>query len=447
MTESQLLTLIENTFTTNGAGDITGHLTKDALTEIVQSVYDAIAAYTPGPPLVDDESIELDSTDHLQAKLYSPAYALPMSFNWAPVIKKQIGLTAFADGMYISVDGVTIGVNEDHELVSLVGTTGGGGGGNTVGGGNTWMDNFTGSTVEGLFYKVYPSIGSVNGYIKLDTGAGEDASYFMTQQVISSQAHPSFNVKAALSTNTSVLAFIGFSDTGPTFTGSPVGFGFVYDSGTASLFWTVVCANGGVVFSAATLIPVDADEHIFKSFHNNGVITWLVDGVEAYSKSYTLAAADLLLSVSLTDNSAVVNTLIADSYSVSCDKTVETPVFDTTEIFVDAYPKKYVAMISQAGGAAPSDTVLKNEIGKITWVRTSAGLYTGTAASNTFDAGLTTFANKYWSDSSGNKFTIVVTTDEVVTITSKTSGGAAADDLLDCTLEITNYTFTAIPLP
>ena len=51
--------------------------------------------------------------------------------------------------------------------------------------------------------------------------------------------------------------------------------------------------------------------------------------------------------------------------------------------------KKYVALLTQEGTAAPTARVLENEFGTIAWARTSAGVYTGTLA-NAFTA------NKTW---------------------------------------------------
>ena len=87
----------------------------------------------------------------------------------------------------------------------------------------------------------------------------------------------------------------------------------------------------------------------------------------------------------------------------------------------------YVALLTQAGTAAPVATVLSNNLtATLTWARTSAGVYTLTANAATFTANKTIiFLN---AGSSQSIITGEKTSDTVLTV--KTISGGAADSVI-----------------
>lgn len=97
--------------------------------------------------------------------------------------------------------------------------------------------------------------------------------------------------------------------------------------------------------------------------------------------------------------------------------------------------KSYVANLTQASTAAPVATVLLNEfLPTLTWARTSAGIYTLTAASAVFTASKT---QVILSGALSGIATVALTSTTVITLTVKDTGtnsaAAVSDDLLSAT--------------
>lgn len=77
----------------------------------------------------------------------------------------------------------------------------------------------------------------------------------------------------------------------------------------------------------------------------------------------------------------------------------------------------YVALLTQAGAAAPVATILSNTTGgTVTWTRTSAGVYVATIASSVFTA------NKTWMitglQDNGSTMPVVRTSNTQITVTT-----------------------------
>jgi hypothetical protein len=88
--------------------------------------------------------------------------------------------------------------------------------------------------------------------------------------------------------------------------------------------------------------------------------------------------------------------------------------------------KIYRALISQAGAAAPTVTVLENGLGEIVWTRTGAGVYVGTLA-GAFTNSTTCFVTNSLPNA---LIGCVKSSANAIGLTSSTGGGVATDALL-----------------
>lgn len=114
--------------------------------------------------------------------------------------------------------------------------------------------------------------------------------------------------------------------------------------------------------------------------------------IKDYTEDVNISDNDILLGSDKDNVSKTKNYKIGrlKDYILSFVETVENPQEGNG---TEAY-KSYVAWISQSGTNNPVITEIYNTIGPITWVRSSAGNYTGTAAANTFPSAKTFFPQK-----------------------------------------------------
>lgn len=108
---------------------------------------------------------------------------------------------------------------------------------------------------------------------------------------------------------------------------------------------------------------------------------------------------------------------------------------------IPATIKKYIALMSEAGTAAPTaDTVLLNTIGAIVWTRTGVGVYVGTLAGAFLSGKVPQMVGII--SNAGVNWQLKRLTDNTVELkTLDGIGGAAADVLLSNTL----VSFIVIP--
>jgi hypothetical protein len=101
--------------------------------------------------------------------------------------------------------------------------------------------------------------------------------------------------------------------------------------------------------------------------------------------------------------------------------------------------KVYRASLTQAGGAAPSATVMDNSLGgTVVWARTSKGVYTGTLNGAFAGARLLQISGVHRAASDLASAVIVRTSDNVVTITTRaitiqSQESGVQDDVLNAT--------------
>jgi len=111
-------------------------------------------------------------------------------------------------------------------------------------------------------------------------------------------------------------------------------------------------------------------------------------------------------------------------------------------LFKAQTPKKYVALLTQAGTSAPTATVLENTTGTtISYTYDNVGIYTIDALAAVFTANKTTI--KFGNEGNGSEMTIWVRAADTTTtqfIFEVYSGAVAANDMMQRTLvEITIY--------
>lgn len=95
---------------------------------------------------------------------------------------------------------------------------------------------------------------------------------------------------------------------------------------------------------------------------------------------------------------------------------------------------RYVARLSQTGTAAPTASIAENGLGKtITWVRTSAGVYTGTVSGGWGGVVIAQAFNFSKTSNSDVAVTSTTSTTIVVTTSTFTSSWAVADAILNAT--------------
>lgn len=124
--------------------------------------------------------------------------------------------------------------------------------------------------------------------------------------------------------------------------------------------------------------------------------------------------------------------VIADNYN-ELVRGLNTLVDEINGLTYVAPYKIFSGFLSQTLLLAPTATVLENNIGTITFLRTGVGTYTANS-SGLFTSGKTTPNEniELFVDSvTGNKFTAVWTSTSVITITSTDSSDTLADGLLD----------------
>jgi hypothetical protein len=98
----------------------------------------------------------------------------------------------------------------------------------------------------------------------------------------------------------------------------------------------------------------------------------------------------------------------------------------------------YTAILNQAAVAAPTATVLQNEIGTIVWTRTSAGVYVGTLVA-AFPAGKVFGKAELAAGSTGVLARVGWTSADALALLTFDIAGAAADYVGDLFLEIRVY--------
>lgn len=93
----------------------------------------------------------------------------------------------------------------------------------------------------------------------------------------------------------------------------------------------------------------------------------------------------------------------------------------------------YTVFLTQENENAPTASVLQNEIGNLTWQRTSAGVYTITSNKNVFKAGKTTPESESYIDGNDNKYVVERTSENVITLTTYDADDleTPADNVLD----------------
>jgi len=154
----------------------------------------------------------------------------------------------------------------------------------------------------------------------------------------------------------------------------------------------------------------------------NSLYTVFVDGNASFTSSTSslaLAYANDITGLSYTD----VNDYV-DTTSAGVDKTQKEI---NTLIAEDALAGEYLALITQAGTAAPTVQVIKNELSAaIVWAYSGVGIYTGTLV-GAFTANKTGGVCAPLLSASA---AIVRTSADVVTLSTTDSSNAAANGLL-----------------
>ena len=142
--------------------------------------------------------------------------------------------------------------------------------------------------------------------------------------------------------------------------------------------------------------------------------------VEVYGKSNTVAQG--IKGIIIGDN----KTLNEDGLITPKINGIETQSF------------AYIANLTQVGTAAPTDLILANNVGVITWTRTAQGEYLGTPI-NPFDFQTTyVMVNQVEHDYQTSAY--INTDGNIVVITCRNSGHSHRDDILNnTTLEIRTY--------
>jgi hypothetical protein len=428
MTQAQLLTLIDSIYTTNGVGDITGLEGNTTLKEIVNSIYAEIASVAGTIPAVavDDKTVELNNVSELAAKLatYNPAVFYNPANPYAFVIKFEIPGTAYAGGMFIKVDGKSIGV-VDGSLSVL-----GGVGGKMISTTYAVADDFIDPLIGGDLVNAYLSTDGVNGYLKLDTLTAANTASIVKTEKFDGSLSPGFAIKAKFPAPfVSASIALGLIDSVTALSATTKGFYFTFDKATQTN-WQVVLGDGVAAVTVDTGIAFDNDEHVFQSSMSGTSVVFLIDDVEVHSASLTLASSPLLLSVQVDSPDANPDAAIVDYVTASQIKVEETsPTFSTVPALINMAEKRYIAMFTQIGTNAPTEDILIAELGVPVLTRTGVGEYVITLAS-AFSAARTIPTFRKWEDGAGSIFELNRVDENSFTLKSKNAGLVLTDSLL-----------------
>ncbi|HNX87717.1 MAG TPA: hypothetical protein PKH58_01430 [Paludibacteraceae bacterium] len=416
MTEEQLQALIDQEINDNGNGAITGPLLNSVLKSIITVIFDQVGGEAAVP---DSRSIKHNAGKQL-------AVMLP---TWEPLPgSKRVKAIAFdtasevAGGVYIKTDGKTVFGNGAGELT-------------TVNSGvlpdvTVVSDDFTTQPTGAAMNKAYLSVDSKNGYLKLDTGAAVDTAYFVKKDIaVTMDGNAKFDVLFALGSLTNEKATVGLSTIDADLP-DVAGIKFIFDP-AVDAYWHLIASDGGeITINLATLVAADTNEHLFEARVEDGKITWYIDGAEVGTTgAVNLTDTELNFGVWVESTAAESKTAVIDFYNLGGDRVDEEVVTYSAQQAVSA-PLKHAGFWSQAGANAPTVSVLENSLGTIAIARTAAGTYTITKV-GAFKEGKTVPLDDIWTDASGNVYTLVWTSADVMTLTTKTSAGALADDILD----------------
>lgn len=166
--------------------------------------------------------------------------------------------------------------------------------------------------------------------------------------------------------------------------------------------YTATGTAGAVVLSPGLRVALDVN------YDNTGAATVNFDGTGAKAIQSAGAAID----------AGVLRA--GQTYPLTYDGTA-------FQLYRDIAPvKKYKALLTQAGAAAPTVVVLENTIGAIVWTRTSAGVFAGTLA-NAF------VANKTTCELQRDTNNFIANTASVITVTTKDAINVVQDSLLSST--------------
>lgn len=104
--------------------------------------------------------------------------------------------------------------------------------------------------------------------------------------------------------------------------------------------------------------------------------------------------------------------------------------------------RRYRALLSQAGTAAPTAIVLNNSIGKtgadVVWARTGVGVYTATLTAG-FTANKTFIHGRVYDQATGKALVGARTSANVLTFTHGVVAGAASDVFTNVEVEFEVY--------
>jgi hypothetical protein len=425
MTKEQLLALIAATYTTNGTGDISGLDGKIVLQEMVNSIYTVLENL----PItaVDDISIEFNNSGQLAAKYATLGNGLAFPFNtpYARSIRADIPGTSFADGLYIKVDGKTIGMDTTGALCVISG----GGAAQEIQ--NTFVvaDDFNRPIVGGDFANAFQSLSGVKGYVKLYST--DNAAYIIKTENFYANLKPGFSSRIILESyaQPSYMA-LGLVDDIKSLSNNSKGLFFLYDE-SVSQAWQAVVGDGIATQYIDTGIPFSYEETVLSAFYSDGLAVFLIDGVEVASLQISLPNSVMKVGVITNAESAGANSLLVDYIFASQDQLDdETITFDTNEVFVNYESKQLLLQISQTGTSNPTAIIFKAEFGYPVLARESEGHYT-ISITDAFLENRVSPAIKTWNTSDGDILTLERIADSRFTLLTKTSLGVLTDGLLD----------------